>query len=521
MMHIRDWAARTPDAPALIMAGSGEQRTFAELEDAANRGAQLLRRHGLKRGQAFTLWSTNNPMFVEIMWAMQRTGLYLAPIAAKLKAAEAAYIINDCEARVAVIDASIGEAAQDLARQTAELCPKVEQFYSIRGDLPGMPRWEDAAAEMPATLIDDPSCGQQMIYSSGTTGRPKGVRHPLSEEPFDGPSVRAIEHERLYGAEAGTVFLATAPLYHSGPFNFVMQEQRLGATVVVFEKFDAEAVLAAIEKHDIRRSQWVPTMFTRMLKLPPEVRARYDVSSLRLAIHSAAPCPVEVKRQMIEWWGPVLFEMYGGTEGAGATVIDSHEWLKKPGSVGRAMMGKIHVCSEAGEELPVGETGVIYFEGGINFAYLNDPEKTREALHPAHSDWSTYGDIGRVDEDGYLFLSDRRAFMIIAGGVNIYPQEAENLLTMHPAVADVAVFGVPDPDMGEQVKAVVQPADWSQAGPALEAELIAYCRSRLASLKCPKSIDFEHELPRDPTGKMMKRQLRDRYWRTQSQAAST
>jgi acyl-CoA synthetase (AMP-forming)/AMP-acid ligase II len=298
----------------------------------------------------------------------------------------------------------------------------------------------------------------------------------------------------------------------------VMAEMRLGATVLVFEKFDAEAVLAAIEKHRVQRGQLVPTMFTRMLKLPPEVRARYDVSSLRLAIHSAAPCPIEVKQAMIDWWGPVLFEIYGGTENAGSTMIDSHEWLKKPGSVGRCMQGKLRICGEDGAELDPNETGVIYFEGGATFSYLNDPEKTRQARHPQHPDWATFGDIGRVDEDGYLFLSDRRSFMIICGGVNIYPQEAENVLALHPDVADVAVFGVPDPDMGEQVKAAVQPADWAKAGPKLEAELIAYCRARLASLKCPKSVDFERELPRDATGKMQKRQLRDRYWLARPQA---
>jgi acyl-CoA synthetase (AMP-forming)/AMP-acid ligase II len=290
-----------------------------------------------------------------------------------------------------------------------------------------------------------------------------------------------------------------------------MAEQQMGATIVLLEKFDPEVLLATVEKYRAQRAQFVPTMFSRLLKLPAEVRARYDVSSLTLAIHSAAPCPVEVKRQMIEWWGPILLEMYGGTENAGATVIDSHEWLKKPGSVGRGFRSIIHICDDEGDELPVGETGVIYFEGGSDFSYYNDPQKTSDARNPKNADWRTYGDIGRVDEDGYLYLSDRRAFMIIAGGVNIYPQEAENVLIVHPEVQDVAVFGVPDPDMGEQVKAVVQPMDWSKAGPALEAELIAYCRSQLASLKCPKSIDFE-QVPRDITGKMMKRELRARYW---------
>jgi acyl-coenzyme A synthetase/AMP-(fatty) acid ligase len=372
---------------------------------------------------------------------------------------------------------------------------------------------------MPGTPIADQSGGATMIHSSGTTGKPKGVRQPLPTEPFDEENFYQKFHRAIFNTEPNSAFMVTAPLYHTGPLSMVMADLRMGGTALVFEKFDAEKVLEAIEKHQVRRAQFVPTMFTRMLKLPDEVRARYDVSSMKAAMHSAAPCPVEVKRAMIEWWGPVLYEIYGGTENAGSTLIDSHAWLAKPGSVGRMMQGKVHVCAEDGTELGAGETGLLYFEGGSDFSYLNDPDKTRDSRHPVHLHWATFGDIGRVDADGYIFLSDRRAFMIICGGVNIYPQEAENLLTLHPKVADVAVFGVPDPDMGEQVKAVVQPTEWAQAGPELEAELIAYCRGQLASLKCPRSIDFERELPRDPTGKMMKRELRERYWRKAPAAA--
>jgi acyl-coenzyme A synthetase/AMP-(fatty) acid ligase len=501
------------------MAGSGETLTFDELERASNRGAHLLRQLGLQRGDAFALWSTNNPRFLEIVFSMQRSGLYLTPIASKLKPAEAAYIVGDSGARVLIVDAGIGPAAEELARNAAALCPKVEAFFSIRGDLPGFRRWEEATAAAPETPIADQSGGATMIYSSGTTGKPKGVRQPLPTEPFDEENFYHKFHRAIFSTEPGTTFMVTAPLYHTGPLTMAMADLRMGGDVLVFEKFDAEKVLEAIETHEVRRAQFVPTMFTRMLKLPDEVRGRYDVSSMKAAMHSAAPCPVEVKRAMIEWWGPVLYEIYGGTENAGSTLIDSHAWLAKPGSVGRMMQGKVHVCAEDGTELGPNETGLLYFEGGTNFSYLNDPDKTRDSRHPTQLHWATFGDIGRVDEDGYIFLSDRRAFMIICGGVNIYPQEAENLLTLHPKVADVAVFGVPDPDMGEQVKAVVQPADWSQAGPELEAELIAYCRGQLASLKCPKSIDFERELPRDPTGKMMKRELRDRYWQKAPAAA--
>jgi acyl-CoA synthetase (AMP-forming)/AMP-acid ligase II len=507
-MHIKDWAARTPDTPALIMAGSGETVTFAQMERASNRGAHLLRSLGLKRGDAFALWSMNNARFHEITWSMQRSGFYMTPIASKLKPGEAGYIIGDCGARVLIVDAAV-PAAEDFVRQAPTLCPGLEKIYAVSGPLPGVERWEEATARMPDTPIADESQGRAMVYSSGTTGRPKGVRMPLADLPIDSPPY--VFYQEIHPVEAGTPFVATAPMYHVGTLGMTMAEQQMGATIVLLEKFDPEVLLATVEKYRAHRAQFVPTMFSRLLKLPAEVRARYDVSSLTLAIHSAAPCPVEVKRQMIEWWGPILLEMYGGTENAGATVIDSHEWLKKPGSVGRGFRSTIHICDEDGNELPVGETGVIYFEGGSDFSYYNDPQKTSDARNPKNSEWRTYGDIGRVDEDGYLYLSDRRAFMIIAGGVNIYPQEAENVLIVHPDVQDVAVFGVPDPDMGEQVKAVVEPMDWSKAGPALEAELIAYCRSQLASLKCPKSIDFE-QVPRDITGKMMKRELRARYW---------
>ena len=513
-MFIDHWARETPDSLAIRMAGSGETVSFADLERASNQGARLMRKLGLKRGDVFAIWSGNNPRYLELALTMQRAGLYMCPIAAKLTAPEAAYIVSDSGARVLIIDATIGAQAEDMARNAATLCPIVERIFTIRGDLPDVARWEAEAGALPATPIADQSLGQTMIYSSGTTGRPKGVHRALSDNPHDGDDGLQLMHRHLFKSTPGSTFLATAPLYHSGPLHFVLAELKLGATVLVFEKFDAEQVLAGIERHQVARGQFVPTMFTRMLKLPEDVRARYDVSSLGLALHSAAPCPVEVKRAMIEWWGPVFVEIYGGTENAGSTMIDSHEWLRKPGSVGKSTLGVIHVCGEDGRELPPGETGLIYFEGNAGFDYLNDDGKTRDSRHPDHPSWATFGDIGHVDEDGYLFLSDRRAFMIICGGVNIYPQEAENALTMHPKVADVAVFGVPDADMGEQVKAVVQPAEGAEPGQALEAELIAWCRTQLASLKCPKSIDFEDSLPRDPTGKMLKKQLRDRYWQT-------
>lgn len=510
-MHIAHWAKVQPDAPAIILAGTGETVTFRELEDNANRGAQLLRALGLKRGDVFALWSGNNPCFLEIAASMSRSGLYMVPIAAKLQAGEAAYIIRDSGAKLLIVDAGLKHAAELVANLVA-LCPNVAKAYAIRGDLPGLERWEHAIAAMPAELIPDPSAGQQMMYSSGTTGQPKGVQRPLSDAAHDAPSGFAMLMQHRYQSRPGTTFLVSAPLYHSGPFAMALTELNIGATVLIFPHFDAEGMLAGIARYRPERGQFVPTMFVRLLKLPAETRARYDLSSLRHAIHSAGPCPIEVKRQMIGWWGPVFDEIYGGTENVGSTMIDSHEWLQKPGSVGKAFGSVIHICGEAGDELPVGETGTIWFEGATGFRYRGDPEKTRGTFHPLHSGWATFGDIGRVDEDGYLFLSDRKAFMIICGGVNIYPQEVEDLLTLHPAVADVAVFGVPDADMGEQVKAVVAPADWGKAGPELEAELIAFCKASLATLKCPSSVDFARELSRDEGGKLAKKALRARYW---------
>jgi acyl-CoA synthetase (AMP-forming)/AMP-acid ligase II len=317
----------------------------------------------------------------------------------------------------------------------------------------------------------------------------------------------------LFGANESTVYLSPAPLYHAAPLRFCLAVQRAGGTVVVMEHFDAEEALRLIDEHRVTFGQFVPTMFVRMLKLPEDVRSRHDVSSVQVAVHAAAPCPVPVKQQMIEWWGPVLHEYYAGTEGNGFCYASSEDWLAHPGTVGKPLVGILHIVDDDGAEVPTGESGTVYFESEAAFAYHNDPDKTADAyLRPG---WSTLGDIGYVDEDGFLFLTDRKAYMIITGGVNVYPQEAENVLTMHPAVADVAVFGVPNDDFGEEVKAVVQPvtppADAEEAA-ALAAELIAYCRGQLADVKCPRSVDFRDELPRHPTGKLYKRVLKDEYW---------
>ncbi len=318
----------------------------------------------------------------------------------------------------------------------------------------------------------------------------------------------------MYAFSPETVYLSPAPLYHAAPLRFTATVQTLGGTVVVMDRFDAEGALAAIERYRATHSQWVPTMFVRMLKLPPEVRARYDVSSMRVAIHAAAPCPIDVKRAMIDWWGPVIYEYYAATEGVGITFIDSAQWLEHPGSVGRGGLGEVRIAdAETGALVPAGRVGTVYFErhDGPLFTYHNDPEKTRASRHPEHDNWGTTGDLGYLDEEGWLYLTDRTAFMIISGGVNIYPRDAEDALALHPAVFDVAVIGVPDPEMGEAVLAVVQPVPGAVPGPELERELIAHTRTHVAAFKAPRRVVFTDDMPRTPTGKLVKQKLRERY----------
>ncbi len=506
-MHPTTIAAKTPDKAAIIMASTGESLTYRQLEDRSNQGAQLFRKLGLKVGDCVALFMENNIRFLEICWAAQRAGLYYTCISSRLTAGEVEYIVGDSGAKVLIASHGLSKVAGEAIALLGDT-----KLMMVGGTIPGYDSYEDAAGAMPATRIADETAGADMLYSSGTTGRPKGVRHALSGEAIDAPSPLLGLVTMLFGATENSIYLSPAPLYHAAPLRYCMAIQRLGGTVVVMEHFDAEQALADIEKYKANISQWVPTMFVRMLKLPREVREKYDVSSMKSAIHAAAPCPIEVKKQMIEWWGPVLHEYYAGTEGNGFCYINSADWMAHPGSVGRSLLGPVHICGEEGEELPVGEEGTIYFEGEGQFVYHNDPKKTAESRHPQHANWSTLGDVGKLDDEGFLYLTDRKAFMIISGGVNIYPQEAENLLVTHPKVADVAVIGVPNEDFGEEVKAVVQPADWAAAGPELAEELLEYCRDHLSHIKCPRSVDFEKELPRHPTGKLYKRLIRDKYW---------
>jgi long-chain acyl-CoA synthetase len=504
------FAATTPDKPAVIVAGSGETLTYARLEERSARLADHLRRLGLQTGDVVALLTDNRPQAVEVYWACQRAGLYVTAVNWHLTAAEAAYIVGDCGARVLIASAALA----DLARQVREATPAIPEALAFAGSLEGFGDYEAALAAADPTPPAEQPRGADMLYSSGTTGRPKGIKPQLPGRDVTEPGDSYVAvFQPMYGFGPDTVYLSPAPIYHAAPLRFVGVVNSTGGTVVMLDHFDAEAALAAIQEFRVTHSQWVPTMFVRMLKLPEEVRARYDVSSLRVAIHAAAPCPVEVKRAMIDWWGPVLYEYYSATEGIGITFINSEQWLAKPGSVGKdGVLGIAHVVGDDGHELPPGETGVIYFERDeMPFSYLNDPGKTASAQHPDHPNWATVGDMGYLDEDHFLYLTDRQSHMIISGGVNIYPREIEDVLIEHPAVYDVAVIGVPDEEMGERVQAVVQLAGGVAWTPELEQELLELCRSRLAKFKWPRGIDVADELPRTPTGKLLKHVLRRRY----------
>ncbi|MEQ1542506.1 MAG: acyl-CoA synthetase [Novosphingobium sp.] len=501
-MHPSIHATTNPDKPAIIMAGSGEVISYAKLDARSNQVAQLLRARGIGIGDTVALCLENHPWFFCLTWGFQRAGVHYVGISSRLTAPEIAYILEDSGAKLLFSSAYLAPTMDAVA----ELAPQVPQ---LRFDADA----ESAIAAMPANPIRDERAGVDMLYSSGTTGQPKGVKIPLPEDPaIDSTNVLVQLAMAAYGINQDAVYLSPAPLYHAAPLRWSMTVHKIGGTVVVMEKFDPEAALAAIEKYRITDSQFVPTHFVRMLKLPPEVRAKYDVSTLKCAIHAAAPCPVPVKQAMIEWWGPVLFEYYAGTEGNGSTFITSQDWLAHPGSVGKALSGILHICDENGDEVPPGTEGQVFFEpteGMTPFEYHNDPAKTADAKNK-HG-WSSLGDVGYMDPDGYLFLTDRKSFMIISGGVNIYPQEIENLLITHPKVADAAVIGAPDPDMGERVVAVVQPMDMGEATPELAEELAAYLAPQLSRVKMPRQIDFREALPRELTGKLYKRLLRDEY----------
>jgi acyl-CoA synthetase (AMP-forming)/AMP-acid ligase II len=505
----RRTALSHPDKPAVIMASSGETVTFGEYEARGNQVAHLLRDAGLRRGDHVAVFIENSPQLLEIEAGAERTGLYFSLINTYLGSDEVAYVVANSQAKVLFSSA----ARRPVAEAAAAKCPGLDRRL-MTGPGPPPAGWESYDALVggyPSTPVPDESLGAAMLYSSGTTGLPKGILRDLPTGSPDEPLPVMEFVGAMFGFRPGMVYLNPAPLYHSAPQASVAAAMRLGCTAIVMDRFDPEQWLALVERYRVTHCQMVPVMFSRLLRLPDEVRARYDTSSLECIVHAAAPCPTHVKQAMIDWLGPVITEYYGATEANGFTFCSAAEWLAHPGTVGRPILGELVVLDGEGKECPTGTDGTIWFRGATAFQYFQDPEKTGESRSPDGAA-STVGDVGHVDEDGYLYLTDRKSYMIISGGVNIYPQETENVLSAHPAVQDVAVIGVPNDDLGEEVKAVVQLIDPAAAGPRLAQDLISYCRDRLAHFKCPQSVDFVPELPRSETGKLYKRILRDAYW---------
>tara|TARA_A100001037_G_scaffold193318_1_gene172985 strand:+ start:10385 stop:11950 length:1566 start_codon:yes stop_codon:yes gene_type:complete len=513
-MYPGKWAAEVPEKAAAINAATGERLSYAQLNARSNQLAQLLWDRGLRPGDHIAILMENNLAYFEVVWAALRSGHYLTTINRYLTAEEAGYILDNCEAQALVASARMAEVAAELG----QYAPRCHTWLMADGVPTGsntaFEAYESTIAAYPDTPLDDEPAGQFMLYSSGTTGRPKGILRPPQQHKIheNAGAVGALQ-QGLWGFDDNVVYLSPAPLYHSAPVSFCTSTQALGGTVVMLPRFDELAALQAIQDYRVTHSQWVPTMFTRMLKLPEDQRHQYDLSSHRVAIHAAAPCPLGIKQQMFDWWGPIIYEYYGGTELNGLVHCTPQEWLDHPGTVGKPILGVPHICDDDGEELSAGENGIVYFELPVMpFEYFKESDKTKDAQHPTHPNWSALGDVGYLDEDGFLYLTDRATFMIISGGVNIYPQEIEDIMILHDKVVDVAVIGVPNEEMGEEVKAVVQPMPGVASDEALESELMSYAREHIAHYKCPRSIDFMEELPRLPTGKLYKRIIKDAYW---------
>jgi len=507
-MYPGHWSSQKPNTPAVIHADSGAATSWKELDERSNRIVNLLRHLGVNNGDHIALLMENHLQYFEIAWAAFRSGIYITCINRYLTAEEAAYIVNDSASQVVISSPAV--AASKELKQHLDNSP---QLLMARGNLAGWSSFEDALEQFDTTPQAEQWQGDSMLYSSGTTGQPKGIKRPLPGKSVT-EGIPGADPNSPYGINEHTIYLSPAPLYHAAPFGFCMRTLCLGGTVVMMEKFDELKSLANIERYKVTHSQWVPTMFVRMLKLDRTERERFDLSSHVCAVHAAAPCPVSVKQQMMDWWGPIIWEYYAGTERNGSTIIGPHDWLAHPGSVGQAASGTLRICDEDGTELPANTEGLIYFEQPErNFVYHNAPDKTAESGHPLHSNWTALGDVGYVDDDGFLFLTDRKAYLIISGGVNIYPREIEDALIMNPQVTDVAVFGIPNEEFGEEVKAVVQPAPGVAGDQALSDSLTEWSREHLAGFKVPRSFDFMDELPRLPTGKLYKRLLRDAYWK--------
>lgn len=500
-MHPALHAVTAPEKVACIMANSGELLTYGELDRRSNQVAQFLRQSDVQPGDTIAIVLENDPWMFPLVWAAQRSGVYFACLSYRLSGGDLAYILNDSGAKL-TFGSNATKGVLKAARAEGFTGSVVLVDAAWGNDASLIAR----IAGLPNRPVADEMAGSDMLYSSGTTGRPKGVKQPfIRDRPIETPSPLALIAQSRFGMGPDNIYLSPAPLYHAGPLRWSMLVQRLGGIVVVMEKFEAETALSLIEQHKVTTAQWVPTHFSRMLQLPDETRSAYNLSSLKTALHAAAPCPIPVKQAMLDWWGPVIHEYYGGTENNGLTMIGPEEWLSHPGSVGKAYVGELRICGPDGETLPAGETGDVYFAGGQRFEYHNDSDKTAGAYN--RHGWSTLGDIGHLDAEGYLYLTDRKNFTIISGGVIIYPQEIENALSAHPAICDVAVIGAPDVDFGERVVAVVELLDPAQASPELAQDIQAFARARLGGLKTPRQVDFIDRLPREPTGKLFKKQL--------------
>ena len=499
-------AAAAPQRVVLIMADTGARHTAGEVAQCANRMAQWLASQGLRAGESFAVLLENRVEIVELVLAARQAGLYAAVLSTHLTAAEVTYIVRDSGAQLIIASSQTLPQLGAAQREAPVACWTVDEATAQAASL------HDALQALPGEPVDfhDRPLGRDLLYSSGTTGQPKGILKPLrSSSERDQPDPEVLGTARNMRIDEHTIYLSPAPLYHAAPLRYVLRVLDLGGQAVIMRRFEARGALASIERWHVTHSQWVPTMFSRLLKLPDEVRHRYDLSSHRVAIHAAAPCPVVVKQAMLDWWGDILLEYYAGSEGCGTTLITSQEWRERPGSVGRAITGQLHIVDESGAELPAGAIGQVYFSGGARFSYFNDQVKTRAAIND--KGWATYGDIGQLDDEGYLYLSDRRADLIISGGVNLYPQEIENALAQHSHVYEVAVVGVPHPDLGEQPLAVVVLSHG--VVPSLETAhaIAARASETLARIKLPQRMVFIDALPKLETGKLLRRVLKERY----------
>ncbi len=499
--HVSAYAQSAPGRTAVALAGTGRSLTYRELDERSNQLCHHFRRIGLRQGDHVALVLGNRPEFFEVTIAAMRSGLYVTPINWHLSADEAAYIVDDCGASVVIASAALPELRDRLALGDGEAARRL----LVGGSAAGFTDYESALAAQPTSPIPDESEGSWMLYSSGTTGKPKGIKPATVGGPIGQPNGFCGLLKGIYGFGEGGVYLSPAPPYHAAPAGWTDAVLRLGGTVVIMDRFDPLDTLRAIEKFSVTHVQFVPTHLIRLLKMPEAQRRQFDLSSLRVVVHAAAPCPEQVKRAALEWLGLIVYEYYSGSEGSGFCAIGPEEWLAHPGSVGRSLLGAVHIVGEDGAEVGPHQTGQVWFETPRRFEYHGDPAKTAEAFNDRG--WSTLGDIGMVDDEGYLYITDRVSNMVISGGVNIYPREVEDVLVGHPDVIDVAVVGIPDPDFGEAVRAIVEPSPERGPSGAFGAELLDYCRQRLSAFKCPRSVVFLDELPRLPTGKLAKRLL--------------